>query len=159
MSSPLFRLSGNAKFVLFECGGHGPKPHFVMNRIKHNTSQLVFVSLSAHQSQHQPQDLGLPPPVPHAYNLTAEQRDNITTCREEYHRDWLLSFSGQLTRSQARRDLARLNHSHIYVRRSPGVTSSKLMHSLALQSLFSACPRGDNLFSYRLTGTFWLCDE
>ena len=148
--------SSRAKFVLFECRGHGPKPHFVQDRLLYNNSKVVFASVSANvrYSNRQPQDLGLPPPVQHPYELSNEQRRDIESCAAEANRTKLLTYTGQL-RTPVRQELAKLdNDKDIIVRRmwlTPNNTAmgTRLLHSLALESSFSAAPRGDNLFSYR----------
>jgi len=151
MNSTAMRLP-HAKFVLFECGGHGPKPHFVVDRMLYNTSALVFASLSALVDQHQPQDIGLPPPAPHPYTLTDSQRRSIQSCETETNkRTVLLSFVGNF-RSQTRRALAKLhNGDDVVLTKTRGVNASGFLHQMALRSRFSACPRGDSLFSYRMT--------
>jgi Exostosin family len=148
MSSP------NAKLILFECGGHGPKPHFQQDRSFYNGSRLVFASLSAHtEYDRRPQDLGLPPPAQHPCELSDQQRRDIESCAAEVNRTKLLTYTGQL-RTRVRQKLARLhNHNDVLVQLKPtNETEAKhLLRTLAVDSIFSATPRGDNLFSYRFT--------
>ena len=148
--------SSRAKFVLFECGGNGPKPHFVQDRLLYNNSKLVFTSVSANvqYSNRQPQDLGLPPPVQHPYELSNEQRRDIESCAAEANRTKLLTYTGQL-RTPVRQELAKLDNDkdiivrHMWLTPNNTTMGTRLLHSLALESSFSAAPRGDNLFSYR----------
>jgi hypothetical protein len=169
MNSTVMSARQHSKFVLFDCGGHGPKPHYQMDRLWYNTSQLVFASISALQSQHQRQDLGLPPPAIRPYELTDQDRLAIRTCEAETtNRTTLVSYSGQL-RSPVRKVLAKLDNQTVleniaaarnwsmvpklYIRRRPTQIDTKtgnFLHELALDSVFSLAPRGDNLFSYRL---------
>ena len=149
MSSP------NAKFVLFECGGTGPRGHFRQDRVLYNNSKLVFASVSASVRQNpQPQDLGLPPPAQHPYDLSTEQRRDIESCASEANRTKLLTYTGQF-RTSVRKELKKLDNGKDIIlwnmRMNPNNTAKGIqrLHLLALESSFSATPRGDNLFSYR----------
>lgn len=147
--------SPNAKLILFECGGHGPKPHFKQDRAWYNGSRLVFASLSAHdEHDRRPQDLGLPPPAQHPCVLSDQQRQDIESCTAELNRTKLLTYTGQM-RTRVRQKLARLHNPDdgVLVQMKPNDTekAQHLLRNLAVDSIFSATPRGDNLFSYRFT--------
>lgn len=155
MNSTVMSQSLLSKFILFECGGRGPKPFYVQDRTWYNTSQLVFASVSYRHTgkHHRPQDLGLPPPAPFPYELSSAERDDIELCHDS-NRTVLLSYTGALARSQARQDLSKLHNGvDVLIGKSGGLNNSQHLHTLARTSLFSACPKGDNLFSYRLTET------
>jgi hypothetical protein len=150
LSSKLFTSSPRARYVEFECSGGGPKSSFTNSRKESgNSSQLVWATVSSHESQVMPQDFGLPPPAIQACHLTSKQRDEIMRCKAESQRTVLLSFSGNIYRKHARKELAKLNNDKdIVVKRGNFSTPPQ---ELALNSIFGAAPRGDNLFSYRFT--------
>jgi hypothetical protein len=156
MKSNTMTLLPNARFVLFDCGGHGPKRPYQADRRRYpDTHKLVFVSLSATHDQLLSHDIGLPPSANYPCHLTKAQRNDIHSCRSETTREYLLSFSGHLWRNDMRRALARLEINRtkdVYMRKGKGVSTEAgaFFQTLGMNSLFSAAPRGDNLFSYRL---------
>ena len=163
MRSRLFRETTHAHYVLFECGGFGPKAHFLEARAKYPGPRLVFASLSATNAQVEPHDVGLPPPACHPCNLTTTQRQSIAQCQDDQtsnnnnkkkKRSILLSFSGKKKRSQTRSDLKSLhNGKDVRIEKRGVEDMGKNLHKIVLKSIFGAAPRGDNLFSYRFTET------
>ena len=150
MSSP------NAKFVLFECGGTGPRKHFRQDRVLYNNSKLVFASVSASVRQNpQPQDLGLPPPAQHPYELSNKKRRDIESCTSEANQMKLLTYTGQF-RTHMCKELSKLDNDkdiilwHMQMTPNDTAKGIQRLHSLALKSSFSTTPRGENLCLYRI---------
>mmetsp|Transcript_25694 Transcript_25694/g.59676 ORF Transcript_25694/g.59676 Transcript_25694/m.59676 type:complete len:645 (-) Transcript_25694:431-2365(-) len=152
MSSP------NSKFVVFDCDGWGLRHFEVTKETYRGENKLAFVTLSSAEPQiFRGFDQGLPPPAVRPCNLTAAQRQEIMDCNES--RPVLISFAGQATRSQPRKDLAKLNNNKDIllggakkVTKWMGIGSSATAYeALSRSSSFGAAPRGDNLFSYRFS--------
>jgi Exostosin family len=148
MSSP------HSYYILFDCCGLGPIREFRKDRELYPGPKLVFVSLSAYRAAGSKlqQELGLPPPALQTCNLTEQQRNQIMTCDAENNRKYLLTYSGQM-RTQVRKDLSKLNNDKdILIQNSRRVSDKKArFQDWASASIFSAAPRGDNLFSYRFS--------
>ena len=159
MESNLMKNAAHATYVLFECGGNGPRIEFAYDRKNYPGQQIAFISLSAQQAQLIPRhDQGLPPPACRKYQLTTQERQDIDTCNETA-RPVLVSFAGRL-RSTARQELVTLNDdktvvigAHQKAMEWTGIWQDVggAFHRLAVVSSFSATPLGDNLFSYRFT--------
>jgi hypothetical protein len=147
MSSP------HAYYILFDCCGLGPIREFRKDRELYSGPKLILVSLSAYRDTKDElhQDLGLPPPALQKCNLTEQQRYQIMTCDAEHHRNYLLTYAGQM-RTKVRKQLRELNNDRdILIQNSKKDPNTNHFQDWALSSLFSAAPRGDNLFSYRFT--------
>lgn len=92
------------------------------------------------------------------FHLTPQEEDDIQNCNEA-SRPVLLSFSGQVSRSQTRKDLVELNNGNNVLVAGHGKMHKKMnttdpgvaFERLAKMSAFSAASRGDNLFSYRFS--------
>lgn len=161
MTTPLFTNAPNtASLIVWDCGGWGPMAPLLQRKGQYG-SKLRIVAQSASKSQlHPDEDLGLPPPAVNPCQLTESERAAVEACNET-NRTILFGFSG-LLRSKVRRTLsvtfrdrsdvlvlgaARCPLCQHFNTESP-VLAFKM---LAKTSIFGACPRGDNLFSYRFT--------
>lgn len=153
----------DVKLVLFDCSGWGPQRELLRARKILGEARVVFISVSAAQGQLiWGQDQGQPPAPCNKCVLTPEERRSIETCESEHQRRILVSFSGAVQRSQARKGLRTLhNDKDILIGRGRGensiatwVNESNIQlayRKLATSTAFGASPRGDNLFSYRFT--------
>jgi hypothetical protein len=156
-SSPFISPNIASRLVLFDCGGNGPKtcmkrfnPRQPANTLSSKSASLV--SLSASTDLLLPDlDMGMPPPAVKPISLTEDERRDIQKC-DESNRTILLSFAGNF-RCQARLDLSKLhNGQDTIILHKQGKEGKQVPYSQHMrQSLFAAVPRGDNLFSYRLT--------
>jgi hypothetical protein len=154
LNSPLFRMSKLARLVFVECNDSGPYE----DREDFNSTQFSLVSISARTTQHDlTVDQGLPPPLVANISLNREEVRDIESCRAESNRPYFFSFVGWVE-NRARSDLVRLHDPSRGVILLPvqdfedQFASKKFpvaFTDLLKRSVFSAAPRGDNLFSYR----------
>jgi hypothetical protein len=144
-----------AILIVMECRGQGPPVNYRRN---HPYDNLALVSLSASTNQLTGRfDQGLPPPAITPIQLTETQKKSL--CSHD-DRPYLLSFVGN-TRirkkyKSPRKRLVRL------LQQEPDMLvmdrvefqqqiPNRTVANVSTQSVFSAAPRGDNLFSYRFT--------
>lgn len=147
----------NAKYILMDGAGWGPRQRFLEARAQHD--KIVFLSLSARHDQLIPgRDLGLPPPAVRPCRLTASmKKEMLSDCRlEDGRRPVLLSLLAAM-RFQARKDLKKLHNGKdirvahttkagILVGLEPNnITNiTDPYHLLATSSQFGAAPRGES---------------
>ena len=161
LQSPIFTASPESKLILFDCNGYSrsmEKEDQFWRREWNQDQRIVLASLSAHDSQLLPVDMGLPPPACQKCRLSRTRLESVQECRDEEERQYLLTFAGNF-RSQARQDLLSLHNgkdilvgnpdsiAHVVGAQDP-ISGFKTMAS---RTRFAAVPRGDNLFSYRFT--------
>ena len=168
LKSPLFvALGTDAKLIVIECRGDGPEPQF--RQSNQTSSQLSLATVSSTPSQLQRHsDMGLPPPAVNPARLTHAQRSKILSCDGEEddtefgsgHRfNYYLTCVASLQRglTPTRRALYRALHNPAEGRilMQPGPFRNQYphldYHNILQESIFSATPLGNNLFSYRFT--------
>ena len=168
LKSPLFvALGSNAKLIVIECRGHGPDP--VFRQTDQLSSQLSLATISSTPNQVlRHSDMGLPPPAVNPARLTHTQRSKILSCdgeeddqafgnghRFNYYITCVASLQRGLTLT--RRELYQTLHNPAEGRilMQPGPFRNQYphldYHKIIQESIFSATPLGDNLFSYRFT--------
>lgn len=140
-----------AKIIVPDCRGDGPPRCMTKNA----TLDVSLASISARQSHRiRPSiDQGLPPPAVNPSNLTEAQVHDIHTCQSERNRTYLLTFSGNF-RHPCRKAMKQLHRppSIVTIPDYRQMRKGKVPYQqMLMNSIFAACPRGDNLFSYRFT--------
>lgn len=151
--------AANAKYILMDGAGWGPRKRFLEARAQYGDDKIVFLSLSARHDQLIPgRDLGLPPPAVRPCRLTAAmKKEMLSDCRlEDERRPVLLSLLAAM-RFDARKDLKKLHNgkdirvSHttkagILVGLEPNSITNITdpYHLLATSSQFGAAPRGES---------------
>jgi hypothetical protein len=158
MSSRVMQAK-NAKYMLMDGAGWGPRNRFEEARVKYpEGDKIVFLSLSArHDQLNLNLDQGLAPPAVKPCRLTAVERREIATCHKPEEslrrRPVLLSLLASI-RGNSRYALAKLhNGKDMIITHDPkdavknlnSVNISDAYHLLLTSSQFGAAPRGEAL--------------
>lgn len=145
----------NAKYVLMDGAGWGPRNRFEEARQKYTNNKIVFLSLSArHDQLNLDLDLGLAPPAVKPCRFTAQQRAEAAKCHSieetKKRRPVLISLLASI-RGNARHALGKLHNGKDIIITHDQVDAVKNLHKtnitdpyhfLLTSSQFGAAPRG-----------------
>jgi len=159
--------AANAKLIIFDCSGYGPKT-WCPRITKHLPISIAALS-ATFNTMDEDRDQGLIPPAPAAITLSSKQEEEIRSCEAESKRDFKMLYVGNYRsgpksnfkrkHGNTRRSYEKLHdNKSIIIRRNSRVNEMKesVLANLSYpefmgRTIFGLAPRGDNKFSYRFT--------